>query len=50
MPNVLSPRNLVSRPDNRDEAVQHTHTQLIEWIVLLIDTEHFIYIYGINVL
>ena len=25
-PNVLSPRDLVSRPDNMDETVPHTHT------------------------
>ena len=25
MPNVLSPRDLVSRPDNMDETVPHTH-------------------------
>ena len=26
MPNVLSPRDLVSRPDRMDETVPHTHT------------------------
>ena len=26
VPNVLSPRDLVSRPDNMDETVLHTHT------------------------
>ena len=26
VPNVLSPRDLVFRPDNMDETVQHTHT------------------------
>ena len=26
MPNVLSPRDLVSRPDNMDETVPHTHS------------------------
>ena len=25
MPNVLSPRDLVSRPDNRDETVPHMY-------------------------
>ena len=25
MPNVLSPRDLVFRPDNMDETVPHTH-------------------------
>ena len=25
MPNVFSPRDLVSRPDNMDETVPHTH-------------------------
>ena len=28
MPNVLSPRDLVFRPDNGDETVPHTHTFL----------------------
>ena len=28
MPNVLSPRDLVSRPDNMDETVPHTHTPI----------------------
>ena len=27
LPNVLSPRDLVSRPDNMDETVPHTHYQ-----------------------
>ena len=27
VPKVLSPRDLVSRPDNMDETVPHTHTQ-----------------------
>ena len=27
VPNVLSPRDLVFRPDNMDETVPHTHTQ-----------------------
>ena len=26
LPNVLSPRDIVSRPDNMDETVLHTHT------------------------
>ena len=26
VPNVLCPRDLVSRPDNMDETVPHTHT------------------------
>ena len=26
VPNVLSPRDLVSRPDNMDETVLHTHS------------------------
>ena len=29
MPNVLSPRDLVSRPDNMDETVSHTWCCLI---------------------
>ena len=28
VPNVLSPRDLVFRPDNMDETVPHTHTQI----------------------
>ena len=28
MPNVFSPRDLVSRPDNMDETVPHTHTNI----------------------
>ena len=27
VPNVLSPRDLVSRPDNMDETVLHTNTK-----------------------
>ena len=27
VPNVLSPRDLVFRPDNMDETVPHTHVQ-----------------------
>ena len=27
MPNVLSPRDLLFRPDNMDETVPHTHTK-----------------------
>ena len=30
MPNVLSPRDLVFRPDNMDETVPHTGNNLIE--------------------
>ena len=30
MPNVLSPRDLVFRPDNRDETVPHTDFNYIE--------------------
>ena len=29
VPNVLSPRDLVFRPDNMDETVPHTHTMLV---------------------
>ena len=28
VPNVLSPRDLVTRPENMDETVLHTHTQV----------------------
>ena len=30
VPNVLSPRDLVFRPDNMDETVQHTHVIISE--------------------
>ena len=29
VPNVLSPRDLVSRPDNMDETVPHTHPRQV---------------------
>ena len=29
MPNVLSPRDIVSRPDRMDETVPHTHTHKV---------------------
>ena len=29
VPNVLSPRDLVSRPDNMDETVPHTYTPIL---------------------
>ena len=29
VPNVLSPRDLVSRPDNKDETVPHTHIKFV---------------------
>ena len=29
VPNVLSPRDLVSRPDNMDETVLHTHILIL---------------------
>ena len=29
VPNVLSPKDLVSRPDNIDETVLHTHDDLM---------------------
>ena len=35
VPNVLSPRDLVSRPDNKDETVPHIspalHENLVSW-------------------
>ena len=30
VPNVLSPRDLVFRPDNMDETVPHTHTDIFQ--------------------
>ena len=30
VPNVLSPRDLVSRPDNMDKTVLHTHTPWVD--------------------
>ena len=32
MPNVLSPRDLVSRSDNMDETVLHVHTQFLSFV------------------
>ena len=32
MPNVLSPRDLVSRPDNMDETVPHTSASLFSHV------------------
>ena len=29
VPNVLSPRDLVSRPDNMDDTVPHTHSYVM---------------------
>ena len=37
MPNVFSPRDLVSRPDNMDETVLHTH---LSFLALSLDNEH----------
>ena len=34
VPNVLSPRDLVFRPDNMDETVPHTHTLMTEHFLL----------------
>ena len=31
VPNVLSPRDLVFRPDNMDETVPHTHTHGVDY-------------------
>ena len=36
MPNVLSPRDRVSRPDNMDETVLHTHYTKIGFDVVKI--------------
>ena len=35
VPNVLSPRDLVSRPDIMDETVPHTHKQ-IKFVSILV--------------
>ena len=34
MPNVFSLRDLVSRPDNMDEAIPHTWSKLLDKLVL----------------
>ena len=34
VPNVLSPRDLVSRPDNMDETVLHTYERLARNIMM----------------
>ena len=36
VPNVLSPRDLISRPDNMDETVPHTHLNPSCWPSLLV--------------
>ena len=42
MPNVLSPRDLVSRPDNMDETVPHSATVLDSpWVPKCPQLEHF---------
>ena len=33
MPNVLSPRDLVFRPDNMDETVSHTKLITVIWLI-----------------
>ena len=38
VPNVLSPRDLVFRPDNMDETVPHTHTYTGSQSVACIET------------
>ena len=35
VPNMLSPRDLVSRPDNMDETVLHTGKTFIRWLMML---------------
>ena len=37
VPNVLSPRDLVFRPDNMDETVPHTHICAAESFNLILD-------------
>ena len=34
VPNVLSPRDLVFRPDNMDETVPHTHNLITSWLAM----------------
>ena len=41
VPNVLSPRDLVFRPDNMDETVPHTHTTIRLSYLLQTYIEHF---------
>ena len=39
MPNVLSPRDLVSRPDNMDETVLHNYCQNVMMCLILLQSE-----------
>ena len=53
VPNVLSPRSLVSRPDSMDETVPHTVNLLILFIYLIylfiMFISSFIYTHLVNV-
>ena len=43
VPNVFSPRDLVSRPDNMDETVPHTILRFVLMLTLLRAMENFIF-------
>ena len=42
VPNVLSPRDLVSRPDNMDETVPHTHVSYMTTSLLFFTGKCFV--------
>ena len=44
VPNVLSPRDLVFRPDNMDETVPHTHTLLPAMYRVPLGTECIVHV------
>ena len=39
VPNVCSPRDLLTRPDNMDETVPHTHKYMIETLQISVPQE-----------
>ena len=43
VPNVLSPRDLVYRPDNMDETVPHTRIDILDKMAIFVCTGKFSY-------
>ena len=48
VPNVLSPRDLVFRPDNMDETVPHTESNYLPSMILLHKIHIFKIVFGQN--
>ena len=40
VPNVCSPRDLLTRPDNMDETVPHTHKNMIETLQISVSPDN----------